>query len=150
MDRDRENVATMLARQFLGLDDYHKQRLHEVPYELGEGMATVEINLRSMVQGISRQIWISSAAIATQVEAKLREAASEESLAKAVAAEVKDVLATLRRDIREQVRKIVDDRIRSAIADALGDTPQRLARKIATDMVNDLWDRHLRPSKEST
>lgn len=126
-------VAEMLARQVLGAADYKRDA--DVPAGLTAAGVEVRIDMRGMVHGISRSIWMNSAAIAQRVEDQLREAATEASIDAVIAEAVQAELTHLRATIRERVRKVVEANVADAIERALGDGPRQMARTIT----NKLW-----------
>lgn len=140
----RDEIAVMLARQILGDDELERRTARLPPAEVSQAQALVEINLKSMVRQIRHSVWVDSAAIARRVEEQLVAAASEVSIDKVVAEAVQRELNDLRRDVEQRVHKAIDDRVRAAVADKIGDYPTKLAAKIAGDMVGLLWDQLLK------
>lgn len=128
-------IASMLARQFLGFEDYSKDA-RILPAEISSAQAQVEINLSSMVRGIRRQIWIDTAAIADRVEKQLEAACADVNIDRVIAEAVAAEIANMKRTIGDVVRKRIHDMIENAILDKIQDGPYRYASKVVARM----WD----------
>jgi hypothetical protein len=137
MDPFRE-TALMLARQVTGLDDLDRRAPHPGASDPRVAGAKMEINLRleSMVRGICQQVWVDSAAVASVVEARVREAVNESSIEAEIARAVQAELDFARRSIVDRVRKRIQDSIDRAIDERVGKAPATLAKKITDKM----WD----------
>lgn len=131
----RDEIASMLARQVLGFEDYGRDR-RLPPAEVSSAQAEVEINLKSMVRGIRQRIWIDTASIADRVAKQIEEAASEVNIDKVIAEAVAREIENMRRTIGDVVRKSIETMVQTAIMDKLQDGPYRYASKIVARM----WD----------
>lgn len=134
MSHPRDNYATMLARQVLAIDDYGRGA-DQVPGELGE--VSVNVDLRAMVHGISRRVWMSQAQIAAQVEDKLKATLTEFNIGKIVAEAVAHEVAIMERDIERRVHDTIKHMVANAITEAVGKGPEILAKRIAEKT----WDK---------
>ena len=135
---EREKLLEMFMGQYRALER-GEGSIHPLPAEVGQ--VEVNIEMRAMVHGIRNRLWLQSAQIAMQVEAKLTEAASEDHIRRkieeAVAAEVADVERTIRAAVRKKFEYIIDNAIRTAT----GDGPKLLAQKVADAMWSEIWDK---------
>ena len=127
-----DHIATSLARHVLGMKDYESGA--GVPAEFGS--AEIRMDLRAMVHGISRNIRLHNAALASQVETKLREAVTDEAISRAVAQAVAEEVQRVYRDISRIAREFIDRKVATAMEEALGDGPAKLAKKLTRK----LWE----------
>lgn len=137
MSDPRSYFATTLARQILGEEEFEQRRLRENAEglnraELADARLRVDVHLESMVRGITKQIWLDSAAVSRVVEERVRAAMDEhkleEAIQRAVTAEVERARAEIRRRVEEKVKQMTE----YAIEGAVGDGPRQLARKVAS------------------
>lgn len=131
MNGDR--TAVYLARHVLGMDEYGNLP-QQVPAEFGS--AEVRLDMKAMVHGISQRIRLQTAALASQVEDKLRAAATEEAISRAIEVAVAEEVQRLHLNIARLAREFIDHKINQAMEEALGDGPAKLAKKLTRK----LWD----------
>jgi hypothetical protein len=128
--------SLMLARQVLGYKNPDDPSPHSAVGDprVASAQLRVDVRLESMVRGICQQLWVDSAGIAANAEARVREALSQTNIEFEIAKEVKHQLDDMRRWITDRVRKRIEQLVDQAIDERIGQAPQLLAKKITGKM----------------
>jgi hypothetical protein len=142
MDTFRD-MSMMLARSILTSSELVNNEGRKLRPHVGAGDqrlagAKMEVNLRleAMVRGICQQVWIDQAAVAANIEDRVREALAETSIeaeiARAVASEISRMRSWIVDKVQKRIEKLIDD----AIDERIGKAPATLAKKITDKMWN--------------
>lgn len=136
MGEPSDYYAKTLARAVLGMDDFNNPKPHPgtVAPELARAQMTIDLRLESMVRGICQQIWVDSAAVAANVEAKVREALNQTNIEREIDKAIEREMGNLRRWLAEKASKRLNELVDRAIDERIGDAPKLLAKKITDRM----------------
>ena len=101
---------------------------------LADARMTVDLRLESMVRGICQQIWVDSAAVAANAEAKVREALNQTNIEAEIDKAIAREMDNLRHWLNQKVSKRLNELVDRAIDERIGDAPRLLAKKITDKM----------------